>query len=337
MRLSSSAAMPRPGSAIPRLVTAILGLSALARAVNITVPSTIQAGVETEITVGFDTWKTPMTWIKPDHFLADPEPKCLKPTTDTCSLDGKYEHYQLFLWTEEFMYICKSRPKQSTRHSCCSRLTTNNTHIEGYLSGLLPIPAHPNATANPLITIPKDLGPSVDYSITVKEFNGSRAYDNFDGGAQSDAFQLEGSDIAGRQWSLWERYGGWVKPQRDVPCSSYACWRDCGEKFSDGRGNTLNGTAAQRFDCWKGCPGVVFDTKDPSWDWLCHSDPICDQGVANTPTATATRAVVQTAARTTAGGRAGETAKGENGVDKREVSWVLRVVIVLMMVIGLGW
>lgn len=88
-------------SARPSLLAGALALAALCEALNVTVPGTIYAGVATKITVGFDTWKPPYTYES-----NDPQPICDNPDHTECSTDGLYQHYRLYLYTQEWQDTC---------------------------------------------------------------------------------------------------------------------------------------------------------------------------------------------------------------------------------------
>ncbi|KAF9875320.1 hypothetical protein CkaCkLH20_07140 [Colletotrichum karsti] len=226
---------------LPTTIALLAVAATTVTALNVTVPSTISAGVETEIAIGFDFWKQPFVYEKTAAygFFEDTTAVCRNPVDEEvgCGHDALYTHYQLFLWTDEWMYTC-------------------------YLSGLIPV-----GTTNPKVTIPKDLGPSEKYKITAMEFNQTRPQTNFYGVESSNSFTLVDTDIS--EWTTWEHYGGWLKPWYSLPCSSYACYRTCGLKFSDGKGNARQGTAAGLFNCLNQCPGIRADWNDSDnqWSW----------------------------------------------------------------------
>ncbi|KAH9229526.1 hypothetical protein K456DRAFT_746249 [Colletotrichum gloeosporioides 23] len=157
-----------------------------------------------------------------------------------------------------------------------------------YLSDFIPV-----GTTNPKITIPKDLGPSEKYQIMIAEFNGSRPVTNFYGVNTSNAFTLKDTDI--NAWTTWEYYGGYVKPWASLPCSSYSCFRTCGLKFSDGKGNKRAGTAAALYDCFNECPGIRADWNDHDnpWDWYKAFDGH-DWSGATTAVTTSTPSAIST-------------------------------------------
>ncbi|KAI8202051.1 hypothetical protein KHU50_005242 [Colletotrichum sp. SAR 10_65] len=245
---------------------AIVAIAGVASAANVTVPSTISAGVETQITIGFDSWKQPFVYeTAPDSVWNDPVAVCRNPADEQvgCGHDALYEHYQLYLYNNEWMQFC-------------------------YLSDFIPV-----GTTNPKITIPKDLGPSEKYQIMIAEFNGSRPVTNFYGVNTSNAFTLKDTDIDA--WTTWEYYGGYVKPWSSLPCSSYACFRTCGLKFSDGKGNKRAGTAAALYDCFNECPGIRADWNDHDnpWDWYKAFDGH-DWSGATTAVTTSTPSAIST-------------------------------------------
>ncbi|KAJ2902158.1 hypothetical protein MKZ38_000956 [Zalerion maritima] len=226
----------------PKFATSLAFFLGVAVAINVTVPETIHAGKETEITIGFDTWKQPYRYeaMYDSAGWSSVVPVCRNPEDPDvgCSNDGLYEHYQLYLSTEEFMTTC-------------------------YLSDLIP-----TGTTNPKITIPKDLGPPLDsYTITAIEFNGTKMYTDFHGVADSSAFAL--ADTTVTAWTTWELYGGWVKPAAVLPCSSYSCYRKCGLKTSDGKGNMGEGKDLDFFNCINTCDGIYADPNDflGPWSW----------------------------------------------------------------------
>ncbi|KAI8292304.1 hypothetical protein K4K60_007904 [Colletotrichum sp. SAR11_57] len=248
------------------LGVAILAIAGVASAANVTVPSTISAGVETQITIGFDSWKQPFVYeTAPDSVWNDPVAVCRNPADEQvgCGHDALYEHYQLYLYNNEWMQFC-------------------------YLSDFIPV-----GTTNPKITMPKDLGPSEKYQIMIAEFNGSRPVTNFYGVNTSNAFTLKDTDI--NAWTTWEYYGGYVKPWSSLPCSSYACFRTCGLKFSDGKGNKRAGTAAALYDCFNECPGIRADWNDHDnpWDWYKAFDGH-DWSGATTAVTTSTPSAIST-------------------------------------------
>ncbi|OHE91714.1 hypothetical protein CORC01_13005 [Colletotrichum orchidophilum] len=229
-------ALPNPLLALLAMVLAMV--LATAHALNVTVPSEIEAGVPTEIEIGFDFWKQPYVYeTLPGPVFDETTAVCRNPVDKEvgCGHDMLYEHYQLFLYTDEWMYTC-------------------------YLSDLIPV-----GTTNPKITIPKDLGPSEKYKITAMEFNGTEVQTNQYGVESSSYFTLVDTDI--KAWTSWEHYGGWLKPWSLLPCSSYACYRTCGLKFADEQGNKKQGTAAGLYDCLNECPGIRADWNDPSSEW----------------------------------------------------------------------
>ncbi|KAL0932368.1 uncharacterized protein CTRU02_213321 [Colletotrichum truncatum] len=222
------------------LAISLLALAVGAGALNVTVPSKITAGVATEITIGFDFWKQPFVYETVPGVVFDEKTAVCRNPVDPevgCGHDMLYEHYQLYLWTDEWMYTC-------------------------YLSDLIPV-----GTTNPKITIPKDLGPSENYRITAMEFNGTKPQTNEYGVENSNPFTLVDSDI--EEWTQWEHYGGWLKPWYSLPCSSYGCFRTCGLKFADSKGNKKQGTAAGLYNCLNECPGIRADWNDPEskWSW----------------------------------------------------------------------
>ncbi|KAI8249507.1 Benzoylformate decarboxylase [Colletotrichum sp. SAR 10_77] len=248
------------------LALAILAIAGVASAANVTVPSTISAGVETQITIGFDSWKQPFVYeTAPDSVWNDPVAVCRNPADEQvgCGHDALYEHYQLYLYNNEWMQFC-------------------------YLSDFIPV-----GTTNPKITIPKNLGPSEKYQIMIAEFNGSRPVTNFYGVNTSNAFTLKDTDIDA--WTTWEYYGGYVKPWSSLPCSSYSCFRTCGLKFSDGKGNKRAGTAAALYDCFNECPGIRADWNDHDnpWDWYKAFDGH-DWSGATTAVTTSTPSAIST-------------------------------------------
>ncbi|KAK2753006.1 hypothetical protein CKAH01_06247 [Colletotrichum kahawae] len=271
------------------LAFAILAIAGVAGAANVTVPSTISAGVETQITIGFDSWKQPFVYeTAPGSVWNDLVAVCRNPADEQvgCGHDALYEHYQLYLYNNEWMQFC-------------------------YLSDFIPV-----GTTNPQITIPKDLGPSEKYQIMIAEFNGSRPLTNFYGVNTSNAFTLKDTDIDA--WTTWEYYGGYVKPWSALPCSSYSCFRTCGLKFSDGKGNKRAGTAAALYDCFNECPGIRADWNDhdnptPSAistsGWGYQTPDVRETTLYGTPTAGptyATRTSVRATAATTAAASRGK-------------------------------
>ncbi|KAI3543494.1 hypothetical protein CSPX01_06150 [Colletotrichum filicis] len=222
------------------LLAFLMTLLSTAHALNVTVPSEIKAGVETEIEIGFDYWKQPFVYeTLPGPVFDEIVAVCRNPIDEDvgCGHDMLYEHYQLFLYTEEWMYTC-------------------------YLSDFIPM-----GTTKPKITIPKDLGPSESYKITAMAFNGSEIQTNYYGVESSPDFTLTNTDI--KDWTAWESYGGWLKPWYSLPCSSYGCFRTCGLKFADEHGNKKQGTGAGLFNCLNECPGILADWNDPDsqWSW----------------------------------------------------------------------
>ncbi|KAK1517100.1 uncharacterized protein CCOS01_12649 [Colletotrichum costaricense] len=222
------------------LLAFLMTLLSTAHALNVTVPSEIKAGVETEIEIGFDYWKQPFVYeTLPGPVFDEIVAVCRNPIDEDvgCGHDMLYEHYQLFLYTEEWMYTC-------------------------YLSDFIPM-----GTTKPKITIPKDLGPSESYKITAMAFNGSEIQTNYYGVESSPDFTLTNTDI--KDWTAWESYGGWLKPWYSLPCSSYGCFRTCGLKFADEHGNKKQGTGAGLFNCLNECPGILADWNDPhsQWSW----------------------------------------------------------------------
>lgn len=94
------------------LGVALLAIASVASAANFTVPSTISAGVETQVTIGFDSWKQPFVYeTAPDSVWNDPVAVCRNPADEQvgCGHDALYEHYQLYLYNNEWMQFCESR------------------------------------------------------------------------------------------------------------------------------------------------------------------------------------------------------------------------------------
>ncbi|KAJ9157676.1 hypothetical protein NKR23_g328 [Pleurostoma richardsiae] len=224
----------------------LLILPSLCAALNLTIPETVQAGVPTEITVGFDFWKQRYAYAQLGPWYSDVQPVCYNPPDSGCSTDALYQHYRLYLFYSEWMDMC-------------------------YLTDLIPI-----GTTNPNITIPSDLGPADTYSIDAIEFNGTVMYMPPDGVASSNPFRLANTSVS--SWTKWEKYGGWVKPYDSLPCSSYACFRACGLRYSDADGTNIAGTTQDLFDCWNSeCAGVVADPTQPDslWTWYCNVGDGC--------------------------------------------------------------
>ncbi|KAF6834768.1 hypothetical protein CMUS01_06044 [Colletotrichum musicola] len=251
-----------------RTLTALAAtlLATAATALNVTVPDSIAAGAETEIAIGFDSWKQPFAYEHIREPIGDVKwAVCRNPADEEvgCGHDMLYEHYQLFLWTDEWMYTC-------------------------YLSGLIPM-----GTANPKITIPKDLGPSERYRVTAMAFNGTKPETNYYGVANSDPFLLTSTDV--KKWTQWEHYGGWLKPWYSLPCSSYGCYRTCGLKFADEKGNKKQGTAAGLYNCLNECPGIRADwsDSDSQWSWYKAFDGV-DWSGESTAVTTSTPSAITT-------------------------------------------
>ncbi|KXH42828.1 hypothetical protein CSIM01_05936 [Colletotrichum simmondsii] len=273
--------------ALPITLLALLTtLLTTAHALNVTVPSEIKAGVETEIEIGFDYWKQRFVYeTLPGPVFDEIVAVCRNPVDEDvgCGHDMLYEHYQLFLYTEEWMYTC-------------------------YLSDFIPM-----GTANPKITIPKDLGPSESYKITAMAFNGSKIQTNYYGVESSPDFTLTNTDI--KDWTAWESYGGWLKPWHSLPCSSYGCYRTCGLKFADEHGNKKQGTGAGLFNCLNECPGILADWNDPDsqWSWYKAFDGHDWSGESTAVTTSTPSAVPST---TGYGVFVGESLDGEADCDK---------------------
>ncbi|WYZ40998.1 hypothetical protein EsH8_IV_001339 [Colletotrichum jinshuiense] len=245
-----------------------------AAALNVTVPSKVSAGVETQIEIGFDFWKQPFVYeTVPGTYFDEKAAVCRNPVDPEvgCGHDMLYEHYQLYLYTEKWMYTCESAIILiiSLSSPLVARLppTTLGSvadwkNATGYLSDLIPV-----GTTNPKITIPKDLGPAESYQIAIMEFNGTKPQTNYYGVELSNRFALADTDID--EWTAWEDLGGWLKPWYSLPCSSYGCYRACGLKFADEHGNKKQGTAAGLYNCLNECPGIRADWDDQfsPWAW----------------------------------------------------------------------
>lgn len=230
--------MASPSRQVGRLLALVSLIPVLSAALNITASETITAGVNTTITVGFDLWKQRYVYemIDPSSVWGVDRPVCIDPPPSGCSTDMLYEHYQVYLYTPEWKNIC-------------------------YLTDLIP-----TGTTSPTITIPTDLGPEADsYQLTIIEFNDTTLYMPNGGVNMSNPFSLTHSSIAA--WTRWESYGGWLKPYPSLPCSKYACWRDCGLKYADQDGNRLPGSSEALFNCWNSDCSLDADPNSDVWSW----------------------------------------------------------------------
>ncbi|CAM1511658.1 Fc.00g091710.m01.CDS01 [Cosmosporella sp. VM-42] len=229
--------------ALIRLLSHVYALAGVATALNIIVSDAINAGEKVQLTVGFDFWKQPYEYERLGSVWSDVQPVCRNPPASGCSYDSLWEHYRLYLYTPDFMFMC-------------------------YLTDILDV-----GEPDPAILIPKDLGPPLDsYQIAVIEFNGTQVYMTEYGLANSSTFSLTSTSIS--SWSEWEQIDGWVKPYSTLPCSSYGCFRKCGVKYSDDDGLLIRSFAEDMFACFNECPGVIADPSEGNWNWLAHGQKI---------------------------------------------------------------
>ena len=95
--------------ALFRLLNCVYALAGLATGLNITVPDVIKAGDEVTVTIGFDFWKQPYEYESIGSVWSDVQAVCRNPPASGCSYDSLWEHYRLYLYTPDFMLMCKLR------------------------------------------------------------------------------------------------------------------------------------------------------------------------------------------------------------------------------------
>jgi hypothetical protein len=108
------------------------------------------------------------------------------------------------------------------------------------------------------VQIPADIGPSGPDSLAIatRRFN--------ERGDKSDISYSDTISFTGGtgNWTQYELEGGDNDPD-NTPCSSYACTKECSQKFYP---ETKNATTIEEYhntySCWLACPGTTYK----SWD-----------------------------------------------------------------------
>ncbi|KAK2010696.1 hypothetical protein LZ32DRAFT_374006 [Colletotrichum eremochloae] len=185
---------------------------------RISIPSTVKADTEVEVTIRND--------------LAD----------GASSFDAGFTNYNLYLAT--------TPPGWGTGPVC---LLANGTKID---------------VTSVKVKIPADAVPdSADLKITAMEWNSDPNKDGPSGFEYSGDFTFSGGT---GEWGKTELDGSLLGDMDRIPCSAYACARQCNDKYFEERNTTSEDPSVYKntYECVAACPGTTF----PSWDSIINDD-----------------------------------------------------------------
>jgi len=123
------------------------------------------------------------------------------------------------------------------------------------------------STTEVTINIPASVGPDADtYMITTMEFNPDPDMDGPSGFQYTKDFSFTGGTGF---WSEYETSGHGIGDADNIPCTAYACARNCSQAFypanaadDDNDSNADITPYKNTYECVAACPGVTYE----SWD-----------------------------------------------------------------------
>ncbi|KAK1449979.1 hypothetical protein CPAR01_05364 [Colletotrichum paranaense] len=118
------------------------------------------------------------------------------------------------------------------------------------------------------VKIPADAIPDgSDFKITAMEWNSDPTKDGPSGFEYSNDFSFSGGT---GQWGKTELGGSTLGDMDRIPCTAYACARNCNDKYFEERNTTSEDPSVYKntYECVAACPGTTF----PSWDSIINDN-----------------------------------------------------------------
>ncbi|CAG9975610.1 unnamed protein product [Clonostachys byssicola] len=200
--------------------------------------------------------------------------------TVTVDTDGLNEWGGSDRWSKFTVYLALELPdkKKTTSEAC---VLANSTDL-GSLSG----------TKSAKVKIPADAAPdgaNVMASVLIYE---SDPYGNLTSGTRfSNTATFQGGKA---KWAEYETSGSGIFLPERIPCTSYACVRECGVRhFTDEDVKKINSLADWKtmYECMASCSGTTFD---PWSVWLAQYGTVNDTDSASTTSAASASATAST-------------------------------------------